>query len=218
MMSVLYGGWVRGTVRVRVWVWLFDLGGCIRAWYSLYVRVCICALVQLSLLKTLWDPKSQLTRWSPRLTSRQTHTASPHKDLHCSTSQIQNLYNLAHDAAASLPRPTPVRPVRPASPPELGVAAPGRLSAFSAARQPPIQPGRLAGQTPGSDPGLADPPASGRRLPAPASEGLRGCEAAAIEGWLAGLGLERYAELLLEAGWDSVEVTGACHISVGVRC
>ena len=36
LMSVLYVGWVRGTVRVQVWVWLFDLGGCIRAWYSLY--------------------------------------------------------------------------------------------------------------------------------------------------------------------------------------
>ena len=36
---------------------------------------------------------------------------------------------------------------------------------------------------------------------------MLGCEVAAIEGWLAGLGLERYAELLLQAGWDTVEVT-----------
>ena len=143
----------------------------------------------------------------------------PQNDLHSSDRTGTELtYMLARDAAASLPRPTPVRPVRPAPPPELGVAAPGRLSAFSAARQPPIQPGRLAGTTPASEPGLADPPASGRRRPAPASEGLRGGEGAAIEGWLAGLGLERYAELLLRAGWDSVEVTCACHISVGVHC
>ena len=127
---------------------------------------------------------------------------------------------LARDAAASLPRPTPVRPVRPAPPPELGVAAPGRLSAFAPARQPPIrvQPGGLPGPAPESDQDLTAPPASGRRRPAPASEGLRGCEGAAIEGWLAGLGLERYAELLLRAGWDSVEVTCACHISVSAHC
>ena len=168
-------------------------------------------------------PKLQLTSRPPGLTSRYKHTpcSFPQSDLHSSDRTGTELtYMLARDAAASLPRPTPVRPVRPAPPPELGVAAPGRLSAFAPARQPPIrvQPGGLAGPAPESEPDLTAPPASGRRRPGRASEGLRGCEGAAIEGWLAGLGLERYAKLLLQAGWDSVEVTCVCHISVGMHC
>ena len=47
---------------------------------------------------------------------------------------------------------------------------------------------------------------------------MLGCEVSAIEGWLAGLGLERYAELLLQAGWDTVEVTYVLYTSIDVLC
>ena len=110
----------------------------------------------------------------------------------------------------SLPRPTPVRTIGPSASSELdGSAGPARsrLSAFSAARPLPVQAGGLTDPIFESVPGLTTTPSAGRRRPASASEGMLGCEVAAIEGWLAGLGLERYAELLLQAGWDTVEVT-----------
>ena len=132
-------------------------------------------------------------------------------DTNLSAPAVQAHVAGVESGAQSLPPPAPVRPV-PLQ--ELCDAVPGRVSALPVERPPPIQLGGLTGPVGGPDLGLAEPAASDRRRPAPVLEESGGCEEAAIVGWLAGMGLGRYAELLLQAGWDSIEVSSS--VSVGM--
>ena len=100
---------------------------------------------------------------------------------------------LAEAGDAPLARSTPIRPAAARLPPSTVVLSElGRRTAFSV--RPPV---------PAPEPGAA---ALGNYPTGPLAENDG---AGAVAGWLAGLGLGRYAEALLGAGWDCAEVRAA---------
>ena len=100
---------------------------------------------------------------------------------------------LAGAGNALFPHPTPILPAAAHLPPSTVVLSElGRRTAFSV--RPPV---------PAPEPGAA---ALGNYPTGPLAENDG---AGAVAGWLAGLGLGRYAEALLGAGWDCAEVRAA---------
>ena len=127
---------------------------------------------------------------------------------------------LAGAVDAPLARPTPIRPATA----RLSTVILGELvrpTAFSIrppvrAPTPPSTPARGAGMRPSGATagGATDSDAVGGRGAAAEGNSLTGRRAendgaGAVAGWLAGLGLGRYAEALLAAGWDCAEVGAA---------
>ena len=126
---------------------------------------------------------------------------------------------LAGAGDAPLARPTPIRPAAARLPPSRVVLGElGRPTAFSV--RPPVPasstPARGAGTRPSgataggaTDSDAVRGPCAAAAGNSPTGRRAENDGAGPVAGWLAGLGLRRYAEALLGAGWDCAEVGAA---------
>ena len=146
-------------------------------------------------------------------------------DSPCLTNRIKNVLpdsdTLTGEGHAPLPRPTPIRPAAGAASLRLNkavLAELGRPTAFSA--RPPVPapnistfgeimlPGEATAGGATAPDALEGPGFAAIGAAEDARMGRRAEDdgAATVVGWLTGMGLGRYAEALLGAGWDCAEV------------